>query len=78
MVVASLILLSLPLFLSLPLLLFPLLFPLFLLLVVVVVVEELVVVGAEVPVDLHMQVVVVGTVAGRKVVEVDKEVHKDP
>lgn len=76
-VVASLILLSLPLFLSLPLL-FPLLFPLFLPLVVVVVVEELVVVGAEVPVDLHMEVVVVGTVAGRKVVEVDKEEHKDP
>ena len=30
------------------------------------------------PVDLHMGVVVVGTVADRKVAEVNKEEHKDP
>ena len=46
----------------------------------VVVVEELVAGEAEAPVDLHMGVVVVvvGTVADRKVAEVDKEEHKDP
>ena len=77
-VAASAILLSLPLLLSLPFLLFPLLFPLFLPLVVLV--EELVAGEAEAPVDLHMGVVVVvvGTVADRKVAEVDKEEHKDP
>ena len=77
-VAASAILLSLPFLLSLLFLLFPPLFPLFLPLVVVV--EELVAGEAEVPVDLHMGVVVVvvGTVADRKVAEVDKEEHKDP
>ena len=40
--------------------------------------EELVAGEAEAPVDLHMGVVVVGTVADRKVAEVDKEEHKDP
>ena len=75
-VAASAILLSLPLLLSLPFLLFPPLFPLFLPLVVLV--EELVAGEAEAPVDLHMGVVVVGTVADRKVAEVDKEEHKDP
>ena len=42
--------------------------------------EELVAGEAEAPVDLHMGVgvVVVSTVADRKVAEVDKEEHKDP